>query len=128
MSAPVQRISGQGNCFLRALEGWTRLRADKNGWRVAIGVAGANVINSKRHLHAWLECEGERRCLSAVTLQWFEREAFYASLAIDQNTVRLINPRRIVRRHGIDSEAVRALLDAWGEWYVADGAVLPREH
>lgn len=117
------KVPGAGGCFHAALHAWLVHR--EQGWRVAIGVARASYITPYRHLHAWLERED--MCMSVVTGDEQPLFKFYDFVDIERDSVRLVNPRRMLRRHGISRECISALLNAWGEgkWCIVKGGVVP---
>lgn len=110
---------GLGTCFHQALNRWALLRESRSpeghGWRVAIGVVRGG-IEGTDNVHAWLE-RGPQ-VISAATGAPYTRARFYQVCGIDPATVRLINPKNLLRRHKqIDRYVVHELLETWGGRY-----------
>lgn len=120
--------AGLGSCFHQALHRWADLRAEGEIYKVAIGIVAANG-SEPRHLHAWLQRPDDSFVISAVTGDRAPRAGFYRFLGIERDTIRLVNPRSIMRSRGgvIDGETVTALLNESGlPWHVVNGGVLPK--
>jgi hypothetical protein len=125
----VAKQPGMGSCFHRALHRWADQRTTGDIWKIAIGIVeGDEDGKPHRHLHAWLQ--RQRQVMSAVDGSLYFRETFYHRVGVDRRSVRLVNPRSIMRaRDGvIDRDTVGALLDASGiKWTTVNGGVLPVE-
>lgn len=120
---------GMGSCFHQSLHRWALLHRNMEyGWSIALGIVGANMYDPVRHLHAWLERDAV--VMSAVTGESFERFDFYRQVGIEPNSVRRVNPRKLLRRAKwtISGDTVDALLKASGiPFKVSDqGGVLPK--
>lgn len=122
---------GMGSCFHQALHRWALLRQQGEIYKVAIGVVMANERDPQRHLHAWLATGYSKTVISAVSGECVLRATFYEFVGIERPTVRLVNPRSIMRaRDGIiDRETIEALLNASGiRWMTGPGGgVIPRD-
>jgi hypothetical protein len=107
---------GMQSCFHQAFSRWALFSSHgEHGWRIAVGIVRGGMEGTD-NVHAWLQ-DGAR-VVSAVTGEAFDRAGFYRAVGVDARTVRLINPRKILRRaKAIDRDAVKALLDAWGGRY-----------
>lgn len=116
---------GMGSCFHQSLHRWALRRQEGDSWKLAIGVA-SNETDPTPHLHAWLQ-QGEVVMAASDGYTW-NRLQFYRFVGIDRATVRLVNPRSIMRatKGVIDTATVDLLLNASGiKWRVVDGGVLP---
>jgi len=106
---------GLGSCFHRALSAWAMLQRENSahGWKIGVGV----ILNKERErcIHAWLERGG--LVISAVSGDLYDRDWFYLRCEVERDTVRLVNPRKILRAHRINRASVQWLLDAWGGHY-----------
>ena len=115
---------GMGSCFHQALSRWAQFHQHgAKGWRIGIGVIPEGIDShtgeQSRNVHAWLE-RGET-VVSAISGDWWRREVFYKEVGIDPATVKLVNPRKIVRKGIIDKHSVGHLLDLWGgRWKLND--------
>ena len=107
-----------------ALSRWAQFRrSGAEGWRIGVGVVPEGICSATgeqtRNVHAWLE-RGEE-IVSAITGDRWTREVFYREVGIDAATVKLVNPRKIVRAGQISKESVKHLLDLWGgRWKLND--------
>jgi len=133
-------VDGMGTCFHRALTRWTHMQIEDSthGWRVAVGLVnpptpgskmeeavravGGTISQGVRHVHCWMERGDE--VISAVSGKFYERDFFYLIVNVERDSVRLVNPRKIIRKHGITRDAVEALLEAWGGKYHLDESTL----
>ena len=118
--------AGLGTCFHQALSRWAHLRAaGDTRWWVAVAV----VNTEDRHIHAWLESGDD-----VVTRDghMMNRETYHEFLNVERDTLRLLNPRDILRklRKTIDRDAVDALLVLWGLPYTVNeqGGVMPADN
>lgn len=124
----VSKTPGMGSCFHQALHRWALMRASGEVYKIAIGIVAATE-KEPRHLHAWLQRSDDEFVVSAVTGERAPRSGFYRFVGIERSTVRLVNPRAIMRaRDGvIDSETVTALLNESGiPWHTVNGGILPK--
>jgi hypothetical protein len=121
------KTNGLGSCFHQALHRWALLHAHgEHGYRIAIGVVGKSAFCLERHLHAWLENGAE--VVSAVSGKRFPRLLFYRRAGIEPDSVRLVKPRAIIRKHRgyIDSDTVISLLNAAQiPWREDRGGIIP---
>lgn len=119
--------AGMGTCFHQALHRWAIARRHGSVWKIAIGIA-ASEADPLPHLHAWLEIVGFDKVMASSTGTICNKGEFYDFVGIDKRSVRLVNPRRVMRaaKGAINKRTIEALLNESGiRWRSVDGGVLP---
>jgi hypothetical protein len=116
-----------GSCFHQALSRWALLRDEgETGWKIALAIV-VPVLGRDRHLHAWLQ-HGER-CLMVVDGTPMQRDAYYEFMGVERDTVRLVNPRHLLRnlRGSINRNTISDLLNLSGLPWTSNelGGIVP---